>query len=132
MNDRVPKFEASKRAQKRRHRPSKPQLLSRHALDGRSNAARTFDRLVAGIQGDLGGRDHLSSIELVLVEAFAGSAVLVDHLNVRLLRGEEIDISEHAKAVSAMVRVATRLGTRRRQRDVTVLDPLDYAPETSS
>jgi hypothetical protein len=107
---------AKRRAQ---HRTTKPQLLNRAVLDGRTNAAKTFDRIVADIHSDLGGRDQLSAIELALVEAFAGAAVTLDNLNTRLLLGEQIYLSEHAQAVSAMVRVASRLGLQRRSRDVT-------------
>jgi hypothetical protein len=104
---------------RRRHRAVKPQLLSRTRIDRRSNAAKVFDRLVAAVQSDLGGRDQLSAIELALVEAFAGTAVTLDNLNTRLLLGQEIDLSQHAQAVSAMVRVASRLGLQRRARNVT-------------
>jgi len=97
----------------------------------RTNAARIFDRLVGDIESDLGGRDQLTAIERSLVEAYAGAALVLDNLNARLLRGEAIDISEHAQAVSAMVRVAARLGIRRRQRDVTpsLRDYLEAKPD---
>ena len=104
---------------RRLHKTTRPQLLTRDALDGRTSAAKIFDRIVADIHADLGGRDQLSAIELALVEAFAGAAVTLDNLNTRLLLGEPINLSEHAQAVSAMVRVASRLGLQRRQRDVT-------------
>jgi hypothetical protein len=55
-----------------------------------------------------------------LIEAFAGASVTLNNLNVRLVQGEPIDLSQHAQAVSAMVRVATRLGPQRRPRDVTL------------
>jgi hypothetical protein len=78
-----------------------------------------FDRLVADIQADLGGADRLSRIELALFEAFAaGASVTLHHLNSKLLLGEPIDFASHAHAVSAMVRVASRLGCARRTRDV--------------
>jgi hypothetical protein len=103
---------------RRRHRAVKPQLLSRTRIDRRSNAAKVFDGLVSAVHADLGGRDQLSAIELALVEAFAGAAVTLDNLNTRLLLGQEIDLSQHAQAVSAMVRVASRLGLQRRAKDV--------------
>jgi len=34
-------------------------------LDGRTSAAKAFDRLVADIESDLGGSDRLSAIERV-------------------------------------------------------------------
>jgi hypothetical protein len=106
-------------ARRRSKRATRPQLLTRDQLDGRTNAAKVFDRLVGDIEADLGGRDQLSTIERALVEAFAGAAVTLHNLNTRLALGEQINLSEHATAVSAMVRVASRLGLQRRPRDVS-------------
>jgi hypothetical protein len=97
----------------------KPQLLTRDELDGRTNAAKMFDRLVADIENDLGGRDQLSTIERALIEGFVGAAVTLHHLNTMLALGKDIDFGQHAQAVSAMVRVASRLGISRRAKDVT-------------
>jgi hypothetical protein len=105
-------------AKRGRGRQTKPQLLTRSQLDGRTNAAKLFDRLITDIEVDLGGRDQLSTIERQLVEAFAGACVTMQNLNTRLALGETIDLSEHAQAVSAMVRVASRLGLQRRMKDV--------------
>ena len=104
---------------RRQHKATRPQLLTRAQLDGRTSAAKAFDKLVADIEADLGGRDQLSAIELALIEAFAGAAVTLQHLNTRLALGQEIDLGQHAVAVSSMVRVASRLGLRRRARDFT-------------
>jgi len=114
------------------HRATRPQLLTRDALDGRTNAAKHFDRLAADIESDLGGRDRLSTIERALVEAFCGAAVMLHSLNARMALGETIDLSEHAQAVSAMVRVASRLGLQRRPREVDIIDPLKYAEEEAA
>jgi hypothetical protein len=103
----------------RKHRATKPRLLTRGSIDGRTNASKVFERLAADIYADLGGRDALSAIELALVEAFCGAACMLDNLNTRLLLGEQIDLGQHAQAVSAMVRVASRLGLQRRARDVS-------------
>jgi hypothetical protein len=54
-----------------------------------------------------------------LVEAFAGVSIHLGDLHARLLLGEKIDITEHATAVSTMVRIAQRVGVRRVPRDVT-------------
>ena len=105
------------RKTRRRHR--KQLLLTRESLDGRSTAAKLFDRLIGDIESDLGGHDQLSAIELALVEAFAGAAVLASDLNTRLALGQQIDVGSHSTCISAMVRVASRLGIHRRTRDVT-------------
>ena len=97
----------------------KVRLISREDLDGRTSAAKKFDTLVAGMEGELGGADQLTTIERALIHAFAGAAVHIEHLNVRLLLGQPIDLAEHAQAISSLVRIAARLGTKRRARDVT-------------
>ena len=104
---------------RRQHKATQPPLLTRAQLDRRTSAAKAFDKLVADIEADLGGRDQLSTIQLVLIEAFAGAAVTLQHLNTRLALGQEIDLGQYAQTVSAMVRVASRLGLRRRARDLT-------------
>jgi hypothetical protein len=119
---------SAKPTRRRSKRATRPQLLSREQLDGRTNAAKVFDRLVSAIFADMGGIDQLSTIEVALVEAFAGAAVTLNNLNTRLALGQEIDLSQHAQAVSAMVRVATRLGLQRRAREI-IPDPLTYARE---
>jgi hypothetical protein len=108
---------------------TRPQLLTRAELDGRTNAARYFDRICGDIESDLGGREQLSTIEVALIEAFAGAALTLQNLNTRLALGEQIDLGEHSQAVSSMVRVASRLGLRRRAKDIGLLDPLEYARE---
>jgi len=115
---------------RRRHRAARPQLLTRDALDGRTNAAKTFDRIRAGIRADLGGDDALTTVEVALIDAFAGATIQMHDLNTRLLLGQQIDIADHAATISAMVRVAARIGVARRAKNVTP-DPLDYAREYS-
>jgi hypothetical protein len=97
----------------------KVRLLTRSNLDGRTKASKQFDAIAAGIAADLGGEDHLSTVQRHLVEAFAGAAIHVHDLNARLLLGEPIDIVAHSQAISTMVRIASRIGTQRVARDVS-------------
>jgi hypothetical protein len=101
-------------------------LLCRKDLDRRSGAVQQFDHLVRAITVDLGGGEVLSQIEMQLIEAFAGAAVTLNSLNAKILLGREVSASEHALAISALVRVASRLGLARRARDVSLPDPLQY------
>jgi hypothetical protein len=87
-------------------------------LDGRTRARKLFDSIASGIASDLGGEDRLSTIGKHLVEAFAGVAVHVNAANARLLLGEPVDLGEHSQAVSTMVRIASRLGTKRLPKEV--------------
>ena len=112
----------------RPHRATQPQLVTRAALDGRTGAAKLFDKLVGDIETDLGGHDRLSTIQRTLIEGFVGAAVTLHNLNVRLALGQEIDPGTHGAVISALVRVASRLGVQRVPRDITP-DPLSYARE---
>jgi hypothetical protein len=98
----------------RRHVATKPQLVHRSRLDQRSGPVKEFDALVMAVERDLGGADQLSAIERALVEAFASSTMVLNHLSTKMLAGERIDMTEHGAAVGAMVRVAARLGIARR------------------
>ena len=113
-----PRESPRKAPSRRRHRASLPRPFSRREIDGRSSAAKLFDQLTGAIEADLGGADQLSAIERNLVQAFAGAAVTLHHLNAQLMAGHEINLAQHAQAVTAMVRVASRLGLQRRQKDV--------------
>ena len=95
-----------------------PQLVTRDQLDGRSTAAREFNRLAAEIQNDLGGADRLSAVERNLVEAYVGSCLTMQALNVKLVMGQQIDHGLHALVAGAMVRIASRLGLQRRPKPV--------------
>jgi hypothetical protein len=118
------------RPKKRPKWTPRPRPLSRASLDGRTVAARSYDRLASDITGDLGGRDQLSWIERTLVEAYCGAYISVASINARIVRGETVDLGELSGCVSAMVRVASRLGISRRMRDVspTLSDLLKGSP----
>jgi hypothetical protein len=111
-----------------------PVVLSRAHLDGRTRSRRQFDAIAEGIARDLGGEDHLSTVQKHLVEAFAGAALHVNDLTTHLLLGEDVDIVAHSHAISTMVRVAARIGIRRVARNVTpslqdILSQADEEPE---
>ncbi len=102
----VVKDDADLSRRRKNHKRTKPQLLMRSELDGRCNSAKFFDKMVAEITADLAGADQRSAIERALIEGFVGAATVLQNLNTRLALGQEIDLSEHAQAVSAMCRVA--------------------------
>jgi hypothetical protein len=110
--------DAKSKHRNKRRTATRPQLLTRDQLDGRTNAAKTFDRLVSAIEVDLGGRDQLSTIESLLIEALVGAAITLHHLNAKLALGEKIDLSEHYQTSNALVRIASRLGLSRRAKEI--------------
>jgi hypothetical protein len=62
---------------------------------------------------------QLYAIEKSLIQAYAGSAILLDDLNARVVLGQEIDVGTHAQMTSALVRIPSRLGLQRRHHAVT-------------
>jgi hypothetical protein len=74
---------------------------------------------VRNVTIDLGGHDLLSEIERHLIISFSGAAILQGHQVAKLLAGEQIDVDEYSAITTAMIRSATRLGTQRRERNVT-------------
>jgi hypothetical protein len=72
---------------RRPHRSVRPQLLNIKGLERRTDARKAFAALVAEIEHDLGGREQLPAIEKSLIQAYAGSAILLDDLNARVERG---------------------------------------------
>ncbi|MBK5960942.1 hypothetical protein CCR97_22445 [Rhodoplanes elegans] len=121
-----PKPPGKKRPRARTFVPAKAQPLTRGVIDRRTRAFANFTRVADGIAADLGGADQLTTIERALVEAFAGAAVALDDLSTRLLRGEQVDPGVQSQMITTLVRVATRLGTRRRAKTVTTPDLRTY------
>jgi hypothetical protein len=105
---------------------SRPQLLVRSELDQRTGAARQFDKLVADVTNDLGGRDQCSAVEIALIEAFAGAAVLAEGLNCRVLLGKTINLGDYCQIASTLARISSRLGLRRRPKPVNEVSLSTY------
>ena len=107
-------------------------------LGDNSGPARFFKKMVRDIEADLGGRRELTRIEGELIRAFCGSATMLQYQNVQLALGEisEVDPTAYATMASTMLRIGSRLGLRRRGRDVTpsldaYLDAQQQAAEDS-
>ena len=54
-----------------------------------------------------------------LIRRFASGAVLAEALEARLVKGEQVDIAEHALLSSTLVRLAQRIGINRVAKDVS-------------
>ena len=81
--------------------------------------AGRYRDIVAAVAVDQGGADRLSETRLQLIRRFAAAAVLAEQMEARLVRGEEIDITEHALLCNTLVRIAQRIGVDRMPRDLT-------------
>jgi hypothetical protein len=97
-------------------------------IDLRLAIARRYRDLVAQIAIDQGGPDRCSETRMQLIRRFASGAVLAEELEARLVRGEPVDIAEHALLSSTLVRLAQRIGIDRRAKPITptVRDYLEH------
>lgn len=100
------------RPRTRRHVRTLAALLTLdNSLDQRSGPAKLFRKIVRGLEADLGPEPTM--VQRQLCRAFASAALTVEHLTVKLARGEEIDMATHSAALSAMVRIGGRLALKR-------------------
>jgi hypothetical protein len=88
-------------------------------VDGRSVIARRYRDINSAIMADQGGADQCSESRQQLIRRFAAAAVLAEQLEARLVRGEEIDVTEHAVACGTLVRIARIIGVDRTTRTHT-------------
>ncbi len=98
---------------RRAHRQSKLQLLTFDRVDRRSNACKVFLRRLGALNHDLGGVEHLSLVQRTMADAYVGATILLENMITRTLLGEAIDPIAYATVVTAMTRLAMRLGVQR-------------------
>jgi hypothetical protein len=106
----------------RKKRPKwrpRPQPFDRLGLDRRTRAAMIFDKLVADILRDLGGADQVGTIELGIVETFAGAYLGVKGFNNAIVTGQDVDWEKFSGVASTAIRAASRLQPWRRSKDIT-------------
>jgi hypothetical protein len=68
----------------------------------------------------------LTLVQLAMVEAFAGLSVQLDALNTDVLLGKPVDQATYCKLITTLVRVGSRLGVKRKAKDVTTMALADY------
>jgi hypothetical protein len=87
--------------------------------DHRSSIARRYRDIASAITVDQAGAGECSESRLQLIRRFAASAVMAEQMEAALVRGEQIDITQHALLCSTMVRISSRIGIDRRMKNLT-------------
>jgi hypothetical protein len=95
--------------------------------DGRSAMVRRFRDVTSQIIADQGGIDRCAESRLQLIRRFATASCIAEEMEAALVRGEKIDIAQHALLCSTLHRLAGRIGINRRAKPI--LSPLQYAAE---
>lgn len=93
-------------------------------IDGRSAPARRAKEIQWSIFSDLGGAERLSETRVQLIRRFAITVVAAEAIEAQLLEGGSIDIEQHAKLASTLVKLSQRIGLGRHAK--TVPDLQDY------
>jgi hypothetical protein len=88
-----------------------------------------FQRLRREIRSDLGGEERLSALEMKLIDAFASNSVAFDFVSAKILEQAQIHniknfVELAASLTNTMLRVAQRLGTKRRPKTAPTLHEL--------
>jgi hypothetical protein len=98
-------------------------LIDPSMIDQNSPAWRAYHAVVKGVTNDKGGISRLSTVETVLVNAFAAAAVRLNDLTARQLLGDNSKLQSEgfSQTVAALARLASQLGISRRAKDVVSL-----------
>jgi hypothetical protein len=97
----------------------KAKLLCLGDLDGRTVAAKRANALVAELENDLGGSEHLSASQRVLVRRAAAAVAVAEHLEASWIAGHAIDVGALTTLTNTISRVCGQLGLERKPRDIT-------------
>ncbi len=107
-----------------RPKRTKSRLRTLDDLDNRTRAAQYAQKLVLGLQSDLGGADQISTAKRELIKRIALAGALAEDLECRWLQGEPVDLDEYAKIANVQRRLLATIGLERRAKDITEVDPL--------
>jgi hypothetical protein len=108
-----------------RHRGGKLRLKTLDHIDKRTMAAIRTRELIAAIENDLGGTEHLTECTKQLVQRAALLSALIESNEAAWLSGNAVDLATYFTAVNSQRRILVTLGLERRSRDVTP-DLQDY------
>jgi hypothetical protein len=100
-------------------------------VDQRSAYARRFRDVLGAHVSDLGGRSNCSEAELSLIRRATTLTVILERMENKFAEADgeacNTDLITYQRVTSALRRVLESLGLRRRPRDITPPNPLDYA-----
>jgi hypothetical protein len=88
-------------------------------IDGRSAAARRYKDIVRAILADQGGAEQCSETKLHMIRRFAAITVAAEGIESRLANGEPINVDEHARLATMLMRLAQKIGIGRVSDEVT-------------
>jgi hypothetical protein len=127
----LPSHAAEKQPRSAADAGPKTKLLRLADLDGRTRAFQAVTKVIAAIESDLGGSEHLSVAEQQIITRAALTGAMLEDMGVRWLSGEPVDPGQFATLSNAERRSLEAVGLKRRPRDVT-LDLAAYVASKSA
>jgi hypothetical protein len=113
---------AKRRRRDSRRSHGKAKLLTLDRLDKRTAAGQHALALVRAFEADLGGADRLSEGAKQLIRRVAVLSAYIESVEVKWLRGEQIELLDLLAATNTQRRLIQDLGAATRQaRDITPL-----------
>jgi hypothetical protein len=91
--------------------------------------SRRFRDILDQIIADLGGPEGLSEGQRQLARRAATISIMCEKLEGEAAAGADIDLECYGQLSDRLGRAFNRLGIRRQQRDLGVIDPLEYAKQ---
>src|SRR5262245_39208514 len=95
-----------KDTRKRHDGPPKTRALTLEDLDRRTNAYRRSVEMADTLVAERGGRENLSTARYAMTQTVAVLSAMVEDLQVRWLRGDQIDVTEIVALINARRREA--------------------------
>lgn len=89
--------------------------------------SRRFRDVLAEIISDLGGPDGLSEGQRQLARRAATLCIECEKMECKAAAGGDINLETYGQLTDRLGRTFNRLGLKRQPRDVSDIDPLDYA-----
>ena len=99
----------------------KGRLVTLADLDQRTRAAQRVNETIRLISSDLGGADHLSTAQRILVERVAVQAAIIEDIESRWAQGLPVDTGVHSTMVNALRRNLETIGLKRVAKDAMSL-----------
>jgi hypothetical protein len=96
-------------------------------VDMRGAVGRRFREVGALLSSDLGGFQHLSQAQQLLVRSVCGLVCLREALDVRVIDGEKVNVPEYCTLSNSLLKTLVALGLRREARDAFEIDGNDQA-----
>jgi len=103
-----------------RKQHKKSRLVTLESLDQRTTAARRVKEVVGALESDLGGSEHLSTAQRILVQRIAVQAAIIESSEASWARGESVDVASYTTMVNALRRNLETIGLKRIARDETL------------